>query len=146
MDNKIFFLLCSSIFLIACNNKIESGETLAKTDKDYIQSLNLLDKDEKIYKFYSEYKNKIAGNFFTNKRLAKYWIDNQNKSKNEISFAYYLDIKSIDTIYNAGATYCPYLLVTKKDGSKFKVCVEGTRNDIKTFFEEALNTWKRNKQ
>ena len=146
MANKIFFLLCSSIFLIACNNKIESGETLAKTDKDYIQSLNLLDKDEKIYKFYSEYKNKIAGNFFTNKRLAKYWIDNQNKSKNEISFAYYLDIKSIDTIYNAGATYCPYLLVTKKDGSKFKVCVEGTRNDIKTFFEEALNTWKRNKQ
>jgi hypothetical protein len=81
----------------------------------------------------------------TEKRLAKYWIDKKDKTNDKISFAFYSDIKSIDTVYYAGATYCPYMLVTKKEGSQFKVCVDGKREEIKTFFEEALNKWKQNK-
>src|SRR6187549_3450552 len=107
----LFFLI---FCLVSCSdNKIETDKTLSKSDKDYIHSLKLLDSDENIYKFFSEYKNKVAGNFFTDKRLAKYWIDERDKSKNEINFAYYKDIKSIDTVYQADATYCPYMLVTK---------------------------------
>src|SRR4051812_4532650 len=90
----------NAIVLTACNH-IQTGDTLSKTDIDRIQKLNLLDKDEKIYKFYSEFKSDVAGNFFTNKRLGKYWIDKKDKTKDQISFAYYLDIKSIDTVYNA---------------------------------------------
>jgi len=48
----------------------------------------LLDKDEKIYKFDSEFKSDVAGIFFTDKRLAKYWIDKKDKTKDQISFAY----------------------------------------------------------
>lgn len=139
----LFFLI---FCLVSCSdNKIETDKTLSKSDKDYIHSLKLLDSDEKIYKFFSEYKNKVAGNFFTDKRLAKYWIDERDKSKNKINFAYYKDIKSIDTVYHADATYCPYMLVTKIDGSKFKVCVDGKRKEIKSFFEDALNKWAQNK-
>src|SRR5436305_13303777 len=109
----MYFIFMLS-FLFSCSgNHIETGDTLSETDIEYIQSLNLLDKDEKIYKFYSEYKKKVAGNFFTNKRIAKYWIDERNKEKNQISFAFYSDIKSINTVYNPGATYCPYMLITK---------------------------------
>jgi hypothetical protein len=134
------------IILTSCShNKIETNETLNKKDKEYIQSLNLLDNNEKIDKFYSEYKNKVAGNFFTDKRLAKYWTDERDKSKDKIMFAYYKDIKSIDTVYNADITYCPYMLVTKNDGTKFKVCVDGSKKEIKDFFEDALNKWTENK-
>lgn len=105
LGNILLFLI---MFLTACNH-IQTGDTLSKTDVDRIQKLNLLDKDEKIYKFYSEFKSDVAGNFFTDKRLAKYWIDKKDKTKDQISFAYYPDIKSIDTVYNAGSTYCPYL-------------------------------------
>lgn len=133
-------LLFALIILAACN-RIETGDTLSKKDIERIQKLNLLDSGEKVYKFYSEFKNEVAGNFFTDKRLAKYWIDEKDKTKGEISFAFYPDIKSIDTVYYAGTTYCPYMLVTKNDSLQFRVCVDGTREEIKAFFEEALNKW-----
>ncbi|WP_456236429.1 DUF7710 domain-containing protein [Filimonas effusa] len=31
--------------------------------------------------FYSEYKKSNAGNFFTDKQVAKYWINSRNKEK-----------------------------------------------------------------
>ena len=131
-------------FLFSCNH-IETGDSLSKSDIEYIQSLKLLDKDEKIYKFYSEFKKKNAGNFFTDKRIVKYWIDERDKEKNQLSFAFYNDIKSIDTVYDAGATYSPYMLVTKSDSTTFKVSVGGNKEAIKSFFEDALNTWHQHK-
>jgi hypothetical protein len=131
-------------FLFSCNH-IQTGDTLSRSDIEYIQNLHLLDQNEKIYKFYSEYKKKVAGNFFTNKRIAKYWIDERNKEKNQISFAFYPDIKSIDTVFNAGATYSPYMLVTKLDGTQFKVSVNGKKEEIKSFFEDAIKEWQEHK-
>jgi hypothetical protein len=131
-------------FLFSCN-RIETGSTLRKSDIEYIQKLNLLDPGETIYKFYSEFKKEKAGNFFTNKRIAMYWIDDRHKEKNEISFAFYPDIKSIDTIYNPGASYCPYMLITRRDSTQFKVCADGKREEIKSFFEEAMKLWLENK-
>jgi hypothetical protein len=139
------FLFVLILLIVACNN-IEAGDTLGKGDIERIQLLKLLDKDEKIYKFYSEFKNEVAGNFFTDKRIASYWIDERDKSKDKRVFAYYPDIKSIDTIFYAGATYSPYMLVTKQDSSQFKVCVDGKRNEIKEFFEEALSIWTQKKR
>ena len=74
--------------------------------------------------------------------MASYWIDDRHKEDTKISFAYYRDIKSIDTVYFAGATYCPYMLVNKMDNSRFKVCVEGKKKQIKSFFEDALREWQ----
>ncbi len=139
---KLCFMLS---FLFSCNH-IETGNSLSKSDIDYIKSLNLLDTDEKIYKYYSEFKKKKAGNFFTNKRIAKYWIDERDKEKNQLAFALYKDIKSIDTVYNAGTTYSPYMLVTKFDSTAFKVSVNGEKEEIKSFFEDALNTWQQHKK
>ena len=142
--SKIKFFTYFLFFLfISCQNKIETDRTLSRKDKNFIYSLGLIDKGEKILKFYSEFKNEVAGNFFTDKRIAKYWIDERNKSENLVISAYYHDIVKIDTVYYAGATYCPYMEITKIDGSRFKVCVEGKRNEIKDFFEQALEIWKK---
>lgn len=132
-----FFL----IFLFSCNH-IETGDSLGRSEKEYIRSLKLLDENENIYKFYSEYKVKVAGNFFTDKRIAKYWIDEKYKDNDLMVFAFYKDIKLIDTVYNAGATYTPYMLITKTDGTAFKVSVNGKKAEVKSFFEDALNMWR----
>src|SRR5258708_37521427 len=134
MDRKYAALLI--ILFLSCNH-IETGNTLGRSDVQYIEKLGLLEPGEKIHKFYSQYKNKNAGNFFTDKRMAKYWIDEKDKGKNEFSFAFYPDIASIDTFYYVVLTYCPYMLVTRLDGTQFKVCVEGSREDLKSFFEVA---------
>ncbi|RZJ48864.1 MAG: hypothetical protein EOO44_19390 [Flavobacterium sp.] len=130
------------IFSFISCNKIETHQTLDKEDIKYIKSLNLLTDGENIYKFYSEYKKDVAGNFFTDRRIATYWIDNRNPKKNEINSAYYKEIKKIDTVFNAGATYTPYILVTKINGNTFKVSVDGDKKEISAFFKDVLREWK----
>lgn len=124
------------MLLVSCNH-IESGETLSQEEVDYVKRLNLLDDGENIIAFYSEYNIKGAGNFFTDRRLAAYWIDDRYAEKNDTVFAYYEDIVQIDTVYIAALTYTSYLLVTRRNGTKFKVCVDGEKQDVKWFFERA---------
>lgn len=143
----IFYgLFFGFIFLNSCKNKIQTHESLAKQDIERIQKLDLLNKDEKIYKFCSEFKNSVAGNFYTDKRLASYWLDEHDQSKNKVQYAFYKDIAKIDTVYNAGTTYCPFLLVIRNDSSSFKVCVEGTKTEITDFFKDAIDKWRQAKR
>jgi hypothetical protein len=133
------------LILFSCNH-IQNGQSLSQHDIVYIKSLNLLDEGEQIYRFYSNYTKRNAGNFFSDKRIAEYWIDNLHKDRIKTSFAFYPDIQSIDTVYFAGATYCPYMLVTKKDNSNFKIYVDGSRGQVKLFFEDALIQWHLHKR
>ena len=142
---SILINFVSLVLLVSCN-KIETNDTLNKSDISLIQDLNLIDENEKIIKFYSEYRKENSGNFFTNKRVAKYWIDKEDESKNVINSAFYKDIKSIDTVYNAGLTYCPYLMISKIDGTSFKISVEGDKTEVKSFFEDLLKEWDKNKR
>ena len=43
------------LFLSSCQNKIETYHTLHKSDLQRLKTLNLLNKDEKIVQFYSQY-------------------------------------------------------------------------------------------
>lgn len=142
---SILINFVSLVLLVSCN-KIETNDTLNKSDISLIQDLNLIDENERIIKFYSEYRKENSGNFFTNKRVAKYWIDKEDESKNVINSAFYKDIKSIDTVYNAGLTYCPYLMISKIDGTSFKLSVEGDKTEVKSFFEDLLKEWDKNKR
>ena len=135
---RFFNLILILLLLSSCQNKIESNETLNIADLQRIKKIKLLDNDEKIIQFYSEFKNKIAGNFYTNKRMAKYWLDEKDTLKNKIEFAYYKDIIKLEPLYKVGLTYCPYILVTKSNNETFKVCVDGTEKEKKYFYTEAV--------
>jgi hypothetical protein len=145
MTLRIYLLVIITALTSCGQNLIMSGEQLSKSDINRIQKLNLLDKGEVIYRFYSNFKNSVAGNFFIDRRIAMYWIDERDKTKDHVSFSLYQDIQSIDTFYNARLTYCPYMLITKKDNSTFKVCVDGKQQEIKAFFEEAISKWTQSK-
>ncbi|NIG53539.1 hypothetical protein [Chitinophaga sp. Cy-1792] len=131
--------------LVSCNHLIQ-GNDLSAADIKRIGALGILDKDEQVIKFYSEYKKSYAGNFFTEKRIAMYWIDSRDSTKNVIKTAFYKDIKSMDTVYNAGLTYSPYILVTMNNGSSFKVSVGGGRKEFKLFYMDVLKSWKGNQR
>jgi hypothetical protein len=141
MSRIILSALLSLILLSSCN-RITTGSSLSSADIQHIEKLGLLGKGEAIVKFYSQYDNENAGNLVTDRRLASYWLDKDDTSKTKVSSAWYKDIKSIDTVYNAVATYCPYMKVTTNEGTTFKVCADGEKAEIKAFFEEALRRWK----
>ena len=139
-----YFTFLVFLLLLSCN-KIEDSNSLDHEDIRYIENLKLLGKGETIKKFYSVDENKISGNFYTNRRVASYWIDRKNPKKNETYFAYYKEILKFDTVYNAGLTYSPYIIVTKTNGTSFKVFADGSKEEIRAFFEGALTEWKKNK-
>ena len=138
---RCHFLFILLLLLCGCNH-IESSSSLSSSDLRRLRDIHLLDSNEKVYKFYSEATKDVAGNFYTDRRMASYWIDRREKSRNEVNYAFYPDIVSLDTVYYAGASYSPYMLVTKKDGEQFKVCADGSHEEIKAFFEGALKMWK----
>jgi hypothetical protein len=88
--HTLYIVACLSLItLISCaNEKIETGQTLNKETLDLVKSLGLLDDNEQIVKYYSNFQKDKAGNFFTTKRIAHYWLDNHDKGKNDTSFAF----------------------------------------------------------
>lgn len=138
-------LILFVLFLFSCsNNKIETNDSLKTDDIKYIRDLGLLDSGEKIIQFYSEYKNSVAGNFYTNKRIAQYWIDENDDSKNMKNSALYNEVVKLEANYNPGALYSKYVLITKSDGSTFKVSVNGTKAEIENFVNGMDSAWKQN--
>ena len=136
-----FLLLTLFLFVASCN-RIQSGDSLSSKDFQRFRSLHLIENGERLYKFYSEFKKSVAGNFYTDRRMASYWIDEKDSTKNSTEFAYYEDIIRIDTCYNAGLTYAPFMLVTRKDSTQFKVCVDGSKQEIAGFFNDAIGKWQ----
>ena len=135
-------ILLILFFAVDACNHITPGNKLSDKDIQRIKTLGLLENDERIIQFYFEAKKSVAGNFFTNKRMACYWLDENDESKNEIHSAFYNDIIAIDTVINEGATYSPYMMVTCKDSSSFKVCFNGSKNEIRKTFNAAIAKWK----
>lgn len=141
-SHRLLSILLLIVFISCHNEKIESGESLNKETTVLIKSLGLLSDGEQIIKYYSNFNQSRAGSFFTNKRIAHYWLDGNDKSKNDTNFAFYSDIARIDTSYTAPDTYTPFMTITRKDSTQFSLYVEGTKEELKSFFEEAISTWR----
>ncbi len=137
------FCVLIPILLSCSSQKIESGQTLKKETTDLIRSLGLLSDSEQVIQYYSNFEQSKAGSFYTNKRIAHYWLDDTDKRKNDTSYAFYQDILEIDTLLTVPDTFAPYLTVTKKDSSQFRLYVDGSKSEIRAFFAEAIRTWKK---
>lgn len=134
------------LFLTSCSNeKIETGTSLNKATIDLIRSLRLLNKDEYIIKYYSNFNKDKAGSFFTDKRVAHYWLDGHAKEKSDTTFALYNNIIAIDSFYTVPDTFSPYIQITKNHSSTFKIYVEGTKDEMQSFFRELTNIWQKSR-
>jgi hypothetical protein len=142
-------LLFTSLLAVAVSSceKVYPGYQLSKKTIQRLHHLGLLDADERVYEFYTNVPDKAAGagNFYTTKRLANYWLDS-DKRKNQLNSAYYSEIARIDTMYlDKSLTYISYMTVTKKDSSHFRVFVGGKKPIVRSFFEHAIAHWRASK-
>lgn len=124
--------------------KVYPGYRLSETTIQRLRNLGLLDSNERVYEFYTNAPNKAAGagNFYTTKRLAHYWLPS-DKRKTQLNSAYYAEIARIDTTYlDKSLTYISYMTITKKDSSRFQVFVGGKKPVVRSFFEHAIAHWR----
>lgn len=130
--------------LLSCQPSLQRGASISRNHINYIRSLGLLFGNEYIILFNSEYKIRVSGNFFTNRRIAAYWTDEKDPAKSYVNYALYPDIDSIKTHYIKAQTSVSYLEVFTSDGKKFKVYVEADSAETKYFFDNAIAKWKEN--
>lgn len=140
---KIIYTQMLLVFsLIGCS--LLGNKNIKEADRKYIQSLGLLNNEEKILLFSTSLNVKTSGNFITNQRIASYWIDDKEKTKKK--YAYYSNIIKIDTVDLTKAwTYNSYLIITKNDSTKFKVYIEGNKNEYNIFVKTAFESWEKYK-
>ena len=129
--------------LCTCN-RIHKGEQLSSAEIAQITALGLLDKDETVYQFYSNFKGVAgAGNFYTNKRIAHYW---HYQNDRQIDFAYYQDIAHISpTLHPMGDFTIPFLTVVRKDSTRFRFYVDGDTDEVTAFFSNCRTHWQAGK-
>jgi len=129
---------------------MKEGNELSNSQKEFIEDLGILDEDEQIILFDSQggglTPEEVSGNFFTNKRIASYWIDERNQENTSVECAYYSEIDTIWRYPKFNAwTLASYLEVHRTNGSTFKVYVDGDSTETWNFFNIALQTWNENK-
>lgn len=152
---KLFFYFVIAVLpltiVISCN-RIQSGDRLSKSELEYIKGLGLLDSNENIILFETHsgrmFKSyETSGNFISDKRLASYWIDENNSRETIIDFAYY---DNIDTLtakdLSHDWTLASYIIVKKKNRQEFKLFIGGSSSEITDFFKQANNEWTSNKK
>jgi hypothetical protein len=133
MKSKL--LIISILFLSSC--KFTNNDKLNETDIDYIKSLGLLNDNEKIIWFDSQFTKRVSGNFLSDKRLASYWIDQHNESKSFKKTAHFSTIDSLklrDLTINP--SYSSYIEVYSKKGN-FKVYISQDSLTINEYYREA---------
>jgi hypothetical protein len=139
----ILTILTTGTILLSCDHSTRNGTELSQADRDYIKGLGLLDDNENIILFDGQSDFKTSGNFFSDKRIASYWIDKRDKSKSSVDFGLYSEIDTILTKdLSRALTYASYMEVVKHDGKTFKVYVDGDSTEIRTFFEQAISEWR----
>lgn len=141
-----YALVIAGFVISSCSNDIETSDSLSTQDKEFITGLGLLNDDERIILFDSQgggfNEVKVAGNFFTDRRIASYWIDKRDTSNTHIDYAFYPDI---DTIWRypkfKSLTLASHLEVHRRDGTRFKVYVSADSIGTWNFFNRALEEW-----
>jgi hypothetical protein len=132
----------------SCGNDIDTGNDLSKKELAFLRKLRVLDKNETVILFDSQASMLNAaeqsGNFFTDKRIASYWIDEHDSSKTTVEYAFYADIDTIRRYPKyKSLTLASYLEVNRRNGTKFKVYVSADSSGTWKFFNRALEEWNK---
>lgn len=141
--HTIWIVLVTVTILTSCDHNTRKGTELSAADNEYIKELGLLDDNETIILFDGQSDFKTSGNFFTDKRIASYWIDKRDNNKSSIDFGLYSDIDTILTKdLSRSLSYASYMEVVKHDGETFKVYVDGDSTEVHAFFDRAISEWR----
>lgn len=141
---RLLILLFPVGILFSCaENKTERNLTIG--EHKFLEELGILEAKEEVQLFENNdgYEDVAkSGNFITNKRIASYWIKDDEK---EVSTAFFEnEIDSISQTDNHTAlTYASYVTVYKTDGSSFKVYVDADSARTYEFFNKARSNWER---
>jgi hypothetical protein len=133
MKNKLFSALLLPLLFFSCKGSVQ--KTVDKEEQTFIRKLGLLEDGETIEQFFGSNSFQHSGSFFTNRRIAYFYIDEDER---EVVSARYNEIDSIVlTDKTKAVTYASYLTVYKKDQTNFAVYADLDSANLYAFFNAA---------
>jgi hypothetical protein len=141
-NNMKFLLRILIIFCLLSSCNFLQRNNLDDNDLLYIKNLGLLDESEDVLWFDSQLSIKKSGNFLSNKRMASYFLG-ENEQNNFKKSAYLNEIDSIKLFNNSGSiSYSSYIQVFKKGEEPFKVYIDKDSSKVEEYYNQALKMLK----
>jgi len=140
---KIIVVFGLISFLMSCSSNNRNENNLTPQGIEYIKTTCALDKDETILLFetnagFRGYKQ--GGNFITNKRVASYWLKNEEKSVDSANYQEIDSIKLNDRI--TAITLASSLSIYKSNGTKFELFIDADSSRLISFYTKLIEIWK----
>jgi hypothetical protein len=131
-----------ALMVSSCSFERTRESNLTQEEITYLHDLKLLDDGERILMFESNgglKGTKTSGNFYTNARVASYWVDGKN---DKINSAFYSAIDSIKLIERTTSlTYASYLEIEDSSGHQFEVYIDADSARVWSFFQGCVDQW-----
>lgn len=145
---RIAILVMVALILCwGCNSDVINGGQLSKSEIAYIQRLGILNEGEAIHLFTSQAGFKgleQAGNFFTDYRIAAYWIDDKRPEENVINYTFFEDVEKMTlTDLSTKISYSSYIEVLTYEGKTFKVYIDADSTATWGFYNDAVEVWQK---
>lgn len=142
--NIILIIIFTQLFISCGYERVKSGDDLTTAQINHMQELGILDKGEEILYCSTNMNYNVSGNIITEKRIAHYWLDKENRN---IESAYY---DEIDTIligkYGDSFESTSFYIVKKKNGKSFNVYFNWEKEDIDLVYQKVLEIWKKKRK
>jgi len=129
------------VMFSGCARESDSG--VSTKESAYLRELGVLSEGETVFFFASSSRFRQSGNFFTDQRVASYWIDDSDSSKTEKDYAWYSDVSDISVTYNDDWDLSHDITITRHDGTSFHVYVSTDREFARRFFDRLTEQWKK---
>jgi hypothetical protein len=132
------------IFLLTGCGGYRSSSGVSRADRSYLTEIGLLDPGEKVLFFSSSMTVKTSGNFFTDRRVASYWLYGDDQEKRRKSSATYAEVADISIRYSDDPYWSEAhdVTVTLTNATAFHVYLSGNRRFAERFFRSLQAQWR----
>ena len=134
------FTIVSSFNLIP-STQVLPGKMLTRWDLDYFKELGIHEDGETVLYFYSAamFSKKNDGNFFTDRRVVSYWVEN---GETFVESAEYDAIANIAIGYSDSVMEDTQIDIRRDDGTEFQLYISNEMKKDKEFSERLMEIWK----
>ncbi len=135
---KKYYIIYLSLIFIQCGTPgVMKGDKLGEEDLSYMASLGILDDDEEIILFSSNFDIIQSGNYYSNKRLASYWQYKKSPRNNYIKSAKYDEIDSIKAV-QGGFKAAPKIVAYLANGERMEFYFDCENSEVSGIKDDIL--------
>ena len=152
MRNQVTVIFLLSTLLFSCWDGERSTGELTRNELAAIRHLGILDSGEVIIQLHCNVPGSEgvlqAGNFFTSRRVGRYWIDDKDTLKNKIMSAWLVQVDTLIPYFNNHWPSSSYIEIRTGPHTWFNLYVNGEGDDAITtaFYQGLLEQWNRARQ